>query len=291
MRWSLASTVIAAASLFARSQATTVFARAEPTTAQLIDVKGDGKTCPEGTNPAEVQSSGKCVSGDYISDRDASGTCCFQSDQSVFVQSLPGGEDHLNTTYAFDSQACCNANEKDTSLQEGVCSYDTQKLAVPTDFVSKCCWNPTAEEFTVHLIEFQPQLNLADVNIKKDGQAPNAICNLGYKITVQNVRVYGNRAELDVDVNVDCGRYNHSAQTTLVVYLKAESTASGKLSYPYSILGTINVDLSSKVNPDKSINVHGRITGSGVFFRLEEGFDETVKDDSLAGLLADKTIC
>jgi hypothetical protein len=281
MRWIFVSTAMAAATIVARAQAAT---------APLVDIKGDGNTCPEGTNPVEVQS-GKCVSGEYISDRDASGKCCFQQDQSVFVQSLPGGEDHLNATYAFDSQACCNTDEKDTSLQEGVCSYDTQKLAVPTDLVSKCCWNPTAKEFTVHLIEFQPQLNLTDVNIKKDGQAPNSFCNLGYKITVKNVRLYGDRAELDIDVNADCGIYNHSAQTTLVVYLKAESTASGKLSYPISLFGTINVDLTSKINTDKSINVHGRVTGTGIFGRVEEGFDETVKDDSLAELLTGKTIC
>ncbi|KAH9876415.1 hypothetical protein J1614_003546 [Plenodomus biglobosus] len=256
-----------------------------------IDIFRDGETCPTGTEPS-AKINGFCSYGNHVSDRSVSGKCCFHPTQYVFLQSLPGAESHLNATYRLDSQPCCGTGEEGTALINGKCEYGTNSLPVPTAFVSKCCWNPTVGDFAVHLNEFQPLLNLPNIDADVDGQAPNGVCNLGYKIHITSARVYGNRVEVDISVNIDCATYNDTSKTTLTIYSTRDYTAGGRLTYSLSWFGpTVYVDLSSKVNTDNSLDIHGRITGSGVLGRLEEGFTVPVKNDMLELFLGQLAVC
>lgn len=181
----------------------------------VIDIYG-GTICPEGTYPAATIEN-KCQYGDAEGDRGSKGEgkCCFHPSQRVFLLSHPGGDPKAK--YSLDSMICY-AGDNPTALIDDQCQYGTAVLRVPKDSVTKCCYDPTKEVFHVHLKEFKP-LFVIDANIHRSGQAPNKVCNLGYKIDVKGVRVYGNKIELDTSVNIDCVTYNHTSSKFLTVYL------------------------------------------------------------------------
>ena len=253
---------------------------------KIIDINRDGKTCPEGTDAA-ARVHDTCSYGSYYGDRKVNGNvkCCFVPLQKIFLLSGAGGEKNLKAEYTFDSRTCC-PDEEGTALIKDQCRYGNAALRVPTDYVSKCCWNTKNQAFDVHLKQFEPDYVIPDADYHTSGHARNPLCNLGYKIEVKGVRLYGNRIELDVYVNIDCVRYNHTAFTVLSIFLDHFHHASGRLTYPLSPIGpTIFVDLSSQVNDDYSVKVHGRITGTGILGNLEEGFDQHIDDAKMKGML------
>lgn len=255
----------------------------------VIDIYGGG-ICPEGTESAATIGN-KCQYGNAEGDRGSKGEgkCCFHLSQQVFLLSHPGGDPKAK--YSLDSRTCC-AGDNPTALIGDQCQYGNAVLSVAKDSVTKCCYDPTKGAFHVHLKEFKPLLAI-NANYHTSGQAPNGFCNLGYKIDVGGVRVYGNKIELDISVNVDCGPYNHTASTTLSIYLEHGWHDGGRLTYVLNpVIGpTVYVDLSSKINDDKSVDVRGHITGTGVLSHLDEGFTNTIADGSLKNYLALLPMC
>ena len=61
-------------------------------------------------------------------------------------------------------------------------------------------------------------------------------------------------------VNVDCGPYDHWSSTTLSIYLDNNWHKGGRLTYEIDhIFGpTVYVDLSSRINEDSTVAIHGR---------------------------------
>ena len=260
---------------------------------KVIEIDRDGKTCPEGTMEAANVNS-ICSYGSYEGNRGVSGNvkCCFVPVQNIFLVSRTGGEKNLKAKYTFDSRTCCPA-EEGTALIKDQCRYGKAALHVPTDYVSKCCWNTTTQAFDVHLKQFEPNFVIPDAKYNTTGHARNGFCNLGYKVEVKEVRVWGNRMELKVFVNIDCATYNHTASTILTIFYDRYHHDSGRLTYVLddTFGPTIYVDLSSQVSDDYSVKVHGRITGTGILGRLEEGFDQRIDDATMKALLKAFPLC
>ncbi|KAH7409783.1 hypothetical protein DE146DRAFT_642964 [Phaeosphaeria sp. MPI-PUGE-AT-0046c] len=279
--------------------AAVLFSLASTTVAQsalrLIDISGDAATCPEGTQPS-ASYDGICSYGAYISNRRAYGKCCFEPTQLVFLQSVAGGEKHVKAAYKLDSQSCCSPGEEGTALNEGQCVYGINSLEVPLNEVTKCCWNATANDFSVHLKGDRPLSTLSNLNIQLRETSTNSVvttaCIYNYQLTVNNARVFSNRIELDVWLYVACGFAAQSGSTTLTIYRTKDYAFSGKLAFPLSFIGpTVYVDISTKINPDDTIAVHGRITGSGILGRLEEKFDTAINNGPLKEAISSLAVC
>ena len=167
-------------------------------TVPMLDVYRDGATCPEGSEACSKRSDGVCEYGNAISDRKSDGRCCWVIDQYAFINSRKGGENHLGAKYQFDSRTCCDPGTEPTAYTGGKCQYGSASLSVPSDYLTRCCYNDKEGDFVLHMKQFQPNYNNPDAKIETRGHARNGFCNLGYIVQVHGVRLYGNRVELDL---------------------------------------------------------------------------------------------
>jgi hypothetical protein len=297
MHWPLAPTAWIAVGILLFNLPSAIVAQ---TAVNVIDISGDGQTCPEGTQPSAAYN-GICSYGSYISNRKTVGKCCFHPTQLLFLQSRTGGEKHLNATYNIDSQWCCSAGEEGTALRNSMCMYGSNSLIVQADIVTKCCWNTTAGDFSVYMTGMQPLSTWPKNYVTFSGQKTSGSCKLGYNIIGKNIKIYGDRLELDVATSIGCDDSIENRVTTMVVYFRKDYIAKqtqryigqsrvGQIRVPFPLVDT---NILVKINLDYLITISGslRITGLSIPTTETVDFMVTGDDSNVKEALSLRIIC
>ncbi|PLB52012.1 hypothetical protein P170DRAFT_471925 [Aspergillus steynii IBT 23096] len=157
--------------------------------------------------------------------------------------------------------------------------------------IGACCYDNVHHVLHVHDIQHLPTYT-RDLDVYQSEQHPNGVCNLGLKYYITKAEVYGGYVNLLINLNVDCGTYNESDEHWVTVIFDENWNYGAKFTFVISFVGpTIYLDLSTKVNRDLSISLHGHVTATGVISSLDELYDSSLDKAELRQILDGVDIC
>ena len=262
-------------------------------TIDVIPVVRDGQTCPLNT-VASGQYKGKCEYGSYVGSvpNGHSGKCCFNNSQKKFLFSITG-VGRTDSEYILDGRLCCPTGTDPTAAlqRQGSwqCEYGSNTVGIPSaNWLTKCCWDSTFSRFQVHLRDTVPSLTIP-IN-KRITQ--HVIGKQEAGVDIHYVEVYGSHLALKATIWTDGMIHLWQDDTFDIKFSRDWNKA--KNWYPGSFLtGHLSLDLLTKINDDRSVDIKLHITGTGLYFgRLEETVGPYHMDDpALKGPLAWITLC
>lgn len=199
-------------------------------------------------------------------------------------------------TYSHDGRTCCTDGERGAIFSEGKCEYNSQALTpnIPDDtFVTKCCWNNTANDFHVHFANDHEVRQVSPIDITGNATVPIEVCNLGLKWNITEYILTDDYLDINVNLTIDCGPFNLSDREWIRIHFDSAYRDSGEFAYEISAVGpTIYTTITSKIHrSDFSVDFHGQLTGTGILSQLDQSFDKNLRADEVAAILSEADIC
>lgn len=179
--------------------------------------------------------------------------------------------------------------EEGTVLLSGLFALDR----VTGNWVRACCWDKMTQDFSLHLKQPVP---LFDCTVQQwiNSTQPSDACGgtLKVNIWVKQAQVFASRVDILVNVYTDCRVFHPSGATRLWFNFNRQFTGSGDIHLPVTDVGpTVIVTFQSKLNDNRTIELHGHVTGTGVISSLDERFQQTIDNDDIKKFLMLFPLC